>query len=427
SQDQYGMGQQGQGVSIKGILETTDHNGLVAEADEDSLVEYKDDMPDHQREIFRGKTIEALKKGVRLSNLYLDRIDYERVKLCLVSESKADPEERLIRAWSDLNSRDIMAVETLSRRCMGSPDSLLPGHLLIDEDLNALRVKRVKRLDTAKARPFVMEGYPRRVCDDPSDKFLNTTYEGATKRLLGGNIGDCIFRPSREGLDYLSLSVKVFPTNVTGGLPANYEIRELGERTSINDLNVRPPFAIRGMPEKYDDFTHIVEEFVSSLVSRLAKAQQFKYFTSGSRQDIRTRLLEKAKKGSYMSYVICPFPGGVKGGLIGELQLCYLRKNKDSLTWEQCNGDDDLWTAQFRMTRERIDVLADRYRFRGRDFVDFQLEPLVGYWKRHFSSDMSPFTAREWMEGADGGRTGVSVSAKPAGSVTGANTYAADW
>jgi len=183
-------------------------------------------------------------------------------------------------------------------------------HLLTEEERQAkldARKKATSKKGTLAQRPIRHENY------------RNCTAKQASEMLQDSEVGEFLFRPSSQGLDFLGLTMVVHKAR-GGNLIMHITIKEgpkpgsgPGSRLSLGKWLVVDSSTNVPRDEKYEDLDEVAARFVEPFVSNVKAITSHRKFKDGSQADIDAALKEEKRRSA---------PGMVGDGLLSSRPCC---------------------------------------------------------------------------------------------------------
>ncbi|CAH2065577.1 unnamed protein product [Thlaspi arvense] len=220
------------------------------------------------------------------------------------------------------------------------------------EDRNSLLIEREK---ARKEKELVKKHFKSRMIVHP--RFQNITADQATEYLSDKDFGESIVRPSSRGLNYLTLTLKIYD-----GVYAHKEIVEGGkENKDITSLQCIGKTLKIG-EDTFEDLDEVMDRYVDPLVSHLKTMLNYRKFRKGTKPEVDELL--KIEKGENPARIVYCF--GISHEHPGTFILTYIRSTNPH--------------------HEYIGLYPKGFKFRKRMFED--IDRLVSYFQRHIDDPL---------------------------------------
>ncbi|CAA7015126.1 unnamed protein product [Microthlaspi erraticum] len=220
------------------------------------------------------------------------------------------------------------------------------------EDRNSLQIEKEK---ARKEKELVKKHFKSRMIVHP--RFQNITADQATEYLSDKDFGESIVRPSSRGLNYLTLTLKIYD-----GVYAHKEIQEGGkENKDITSLQCIGKTLKIG-EDTFEDLDEVMDRYVDPLVSNLKIMLNYRKFRKGSKSEVDELL--KIEKGENPSRIVYCF--GISHEHPGTFILSYIRSTNPH--------------------HEYVGLYPKGFKFRKKMFED--IDRLVAYFQRHIDDPL---------------------------------------
>jgi transcription elongation factor SPT6 len=220
------------------------------------------------------------------------------------------------------------------------------------EDRNSLQLVKEK---ARKEKELVRKHFKSRMIVHP--RFQNITADQATEYLSDKDFGESIVRPSSRGLNFLTLTLKIYD-----GVYAHKEIAEGGkENKDITSLQCIGKTLTIG-EDTFEDLDEVMDRYVDPLVSHLKTMLNYRKFRKGTKSEVDDLL--RIEKGENPSRIVYCF--GISHEHPGTFILSYIRSTNPH--------------------HEYIGLYPKGFKFRKRMFED--IDRLVAYFQRHIDDPL---------------------------------------
>merc|ERR1719263_1147524 len=129
------------------------------------------------------------------------------------------------------------------------------------------------------------------------EKFRNIDYDETKEYLSTKNSGEYVFRPSSEGVGFLSLTIKLQSKPM---ILMSEKILERGREDGDYTLSLRTPLRLNKKDmenEEYEDLDEVVGRFIEPILNRVDAVKSHKKFIKGTKQEISRKLKKQMLEG----------------------------------------------------------------------------------------------------------------------------------
>ncbi|KFK40992.1 hypothetical protein AALP_AA2G071400 [Arabis alpina] len=341
---------------------------------QDWRIPFKDPSPDEEFYMISGETEETLCEG-RIVQASVRRLQSGRA-ICvldsgltgmLTKEDFADDGRDIVELSERLNEGDI-----LTCKIKGIQKERYQVFLICKEsemrnnrhqhkqnedpyyveDRNSLLAEKEK---ARKEKELVRKHFKSRMIVHP--RFQNITTDQATEYLSDKDFGESIVRPSSRGLNYLTLTLKIYD-----GVYAHKEILEGGkENKDITSLQCIGKTLKIG-EDTFEDLDEVMDRYVDPLVSHLKTMLNYRKFRKGTKSEVDELL--RIEKGENPTRIVYCF--GISHEHPGTFILSYIRSTNPH--------------------HEYVGLYPKGFKFRKRMFED--IDRLVAYFQKHIDDPL---------------------------------------
>jgi len=299
---------QGYQLPCKPLTPTETFDLLTGENDE-SLMPGTDLMAKIFR--IRGNWVEVrLSSGVN-GSIYITELSNERVPDHLMRPGEPYDERDTIEAWmeetlglsvgSDVAARVIeVNKERFSCKLTARASVLdkLP-HVQLEDPWWKRPETLNERKDARRGRGRTADGVLKRPISHPA--FHNMTRSEAEARLKDKPIGDCIIRPSSQGLLQLTVTWKVSESPHL--LFQHFLVSESGKKPT--DTKLGTPLKVKDLV--FEDLDELLERYLSPVADFMKDVYKFRYFKYKTKYSIQEDCRQsKAQEAKRIPYFIVP-------------------------------------------------------------------------------------------------------------------------
>ncbi|XP_048603156.1 transcription elongation factor SPT6 homolog isoform X3 [Brassica napus] len=341
---------------------------------QDWRMPYKDPTPDEEFYMNSGETEDTIAEG-RIVQATVRRLQSGRA-ICvldsgltgmLTKEDFADDGRDIVELSDRLNEGEILTCKIKSIQkeryrvfliCKESEmrnnrrqqnQNLDPYYR---EDRNSLQTEKEK---ARKEKELVRKHFKSRMIVHP--RFQNITADQATEYLSDKDFGESIVRPSSRGLNYLTLTLKIY-----GGVYAHKEIVEGGKESKDITSLQRIGKTLTIGEDTFEDLDEVMDRYVDPLVSHLKIMLNYRKFRKGTKSEVDELLrIEKSENPARIVYSF-----GISDEHPGTFILSYIRSTNPH--------------------HEYVGLYPKGFKFRKRMFED--IDRLVAYFQRHIGDPL---------------------------------------
>eukprot|EP00163_Fabomonas_tropica_P004195 TRINITY_DN13708_c0_g1_i2.p1 TRINITY_DN13708_c0_g1~~TRINITY_DN13708_c0_g1_i2.p1 ORF type:complete len:1288 (+),score=417.73 TRINITY_DN13708_c0_g1_i2:86-3865(+) len=194
--------------------------------------------------------------------------------------------------------------------------------------------------------------------------FANCTRAECEEKLLSGEYGNAMFRPSSKGVKYLTLTWRF--TGPADEPIFRHDLIEEDNKPTNNIAGLGATLKLAG--EEYEDLDEILTRYVEACTELVRELTQQKYYRNEALDDVKEMLVaEKRATPNRIPYFVCPAPGKP-----GFFLLCF-QPNESSTK------------------KEYVGITPDGYRYRNQMFKS--PSRLIAYFKKNALSRPSASSA----------------------------------
>ncbi|WZZ06200.1 hypothetical protein YC2023_092121 [Brassica napus] len=220
------------------------------------------------------------------------------------------------------------------------------------EDRNSLQIEKEK---ARKEKELVKKHFKSRMIVHP--RFQNITADQATEYLSDKEFGESIVRPSSRGLNYLTLTLKIYD-----GVYAHKEIVEGGKESKDITSLQRIGKTLTIGEDTFEDLDEVMDRYVDPLVSHLKTMLNYRKFRKGTKSEVDELLrMEKSENPARIVYCF-----GISHEHPGTFILSYIRSTNPH--------------------HEYVGLYPKGFKFRKRMFES--IDKLVAYFQRHIDDPL---------------------------------------
>ncbi|CAN8238192.1 unnamed protein product [Cochlearia groenlandica] len=341
---------------------------------QDWRMPFKDPTPDEEFYMISGETEDTIAEG-RIVQASVRKLQGGRA-ICvldsgltgmLMKEDFADDGREIVELSDRLNEGEILTCKIKSIQkeryqvFLICKESAMRNHRhqqnqdldpYYHEDRNSLQIEKEK---ARKEKDLVRKHFKSRMIVHP--RFQNISTEQAIEYLSDKDFGESIVRPSSRGLNYLTLTLKIYD-----GVYAHKEIVEGGkENKDITSLQCIGKTLKIG-EDTFEDLDEVMDRYVDPLASHLKTMLNYRKFRKGTKSEVDELLrIEKAENPARIVYCF-----GTSHEHPGTFILSYIRSTNPH--------------------HEYIGLYPKGFKFRKRMFED--IDRLVAYFQRHIDDPM---------------------------------------
>ncbi|KAJ4884138.1 global transcription factor group B1 [Raphanus sativus] len=220
------------------------------------------------------------------------------------------------------------------------------------EDRNSLLIEKEK---ARKEKELVKKHFKSRMIVHP--RFQNITADQATEYLSDKEFGESIVRPSSRGLNYLTLTLKIYD-----GVYAHKEIVEGGKESKDITSLQRIGKTLTIGDDTFEDLDEVMDRYVDPLVSHLKTMLNYRKFRKGTKSEVDELL--RAEKSENPARIVYCF--GISHEHPGTFILSYIRSTNPH--------------------HEYVGLYPKGFKFRKRMFES--IDKLVAYFQRHIDDPL---------------------------------------
>ncbi|KAG2242872.1 hypothetical protein Bca52824_095280 [Brassica carinata] len=212
-----------------------------------------------------------------------------------------------------------------------------------------------KEKKARKEKELVKKHFKSRMIVHP--RFQNITADQATEYLSDKEFGESIVRPSSRGLNYLTLTLKIYD-----GVYAHKEIVEGGKETKDITSLQRIGKTLTIGEDTFEDLDEVMDRYVDPLVSHLKTMLNYRKFRKGTKAEVDELLrIEKSENPARIVYCF-----GISHEHPGTFILSYIRSTNPH--------------------HEYVGLYPKGFKFRKRMFES--IDKLVAYFQRHIDEPL---------------------------------------